>query len=122
MERCELEKVLKQQAFKHGGTREACVKVHDFMINFYKWDYEKKYGKDKMEFPESCVTTQEFLEALDVLVAAAFLQKDEVPKFWRCNPAECKFSDTDFCYGMFNLTLDTTDTNICPFFRAVSKN
>lgn len=122
MDRLELEKVLKQQAFRHGGTREACVKVQDFMINFYKWGYENKYGKDKMEFPKSCVTVEEFIDALDVLVASTFLKKDEVPKVWRCNPEKCKFSDTDFCYGMFNLTLDTTVTNVCPFCKAVDQD
>lgn len=118
MERCELDLVLKNQAFIPGGTREACVKIRDFMINFYKYKYEREHGKNTMlKFPESCVNLDEFIEAVNVLVSSSFLKKDEVPARWHCVPKLCKYADSPFCYGMFNLITETESERVCPFWH-----
>ena len=84
MNREELNSVLKNMAFKPGGTREACVKVKDFMVNFHKYNYENEQatlptGHTPLVFPESCVTLDEFIEAVNVLMASAAMKKDEIP-------------------------------------------
>lgn len=118
MNRDELNYVLKNMAFKPGGTREACVKVKDFMVNFHKYNNENgqatlPVGHAPLVFPESCVTLDEFIEAVNVLMASAALKKDEVPTRWNCD-TDCRRVSSLFCFGQFNVT--NNSTALCPFF------
>lgn len=118
MNRQELDFVLKKMAFKPGGTREACVKVREFMVNLYK--YKSDSGQVKLPaghaplvFPESCVTLDEFIEAVNVLMASAALKLDEIPTRWNCD-TDCRHVCSMFCFGQFNVT--NKEAAICPFF------
>lgn len=118
MNREELDFVLKNKAFMPGGTREACVKVKDFMMNFYKYLYDSgeitlPKGHAPLVFPESSVTLEEFIEAVNVLMASVALKKDEVPMRWNCD-SDCKHCCSLFCFGGFNVTSETA--KLCPFF------
>ena len=118
MDRKELDYVLKNLAFMPGGTREACVKVKDFMSNFLKHLYDTGQvtlppGHAPLVFPESCVTLDEFIEAVNVLMASAAMKKDEVPTRWNCD-SDCRRVSYLFCFGQFNVTKNPTA--LCPFF------
>lgn len=118
MKREELDFVLKNMAFKPGGTREACVKVNDFMGNFYKHLYENGQitlppNHAPLVFPESCVTFEEFIEAINVLMSSAAMKKDEIPTRWNCD-TDCRHVCSLFCFGQFNVTKESVA--LCPFF------
>ena len=118
MTREELDYVVKKMAFKPGGTREACVKVKDFMINFYRYMHETGQitlppGHAPLVFQESKVTLDEFIEAVNVLMASAAMKVDEVPVRWNCD-SDCRHVCSLYCFGQFNLTQESV--KMCPFF------
>ena len=107
MTREEMEKLFKSKAYLEGGTKEACVKVREFLKH-------KLRIEDKVPSTiDSCVSEEEFIEAVCALMAYAFLKPDKVPKRWYCD-MDCKRVFDIFCKGECNL--EKNSKNLCPYF------
>ena len=106
MERNELAFVLKQNQYLEGGTKEACVKVREFL--HYVTDPENQIHSEL-----SCVTADEFMEAVKTLIAFAFSQDDTIPEKWQCD-TDCHLTSNILCPGECNI--DKNSNKICPFF------
>ncbi len=102
----ELDFVLEQNEYLEGETKEACVKVKEFLN--YATSSEKQ-----IESMLSCVTAYEVVEAVKVLMAFAFLQSDTVPKHWKCD-VDCRRRSAILCPGECNVSKSAD--NMCPFF------
>lgn len=61
----------------------------------------------------SCVTSNEFMEAVKILMAFAFQQDDTIPEFWKCDN-DCHMSSYLLCPGECNIS--KTAKKMCPFF------
>lgn len=107
MKRCELDFVLKQNSYLEGGTKEACVKAKEFLSNVTVKENVIRGAKF------SAVSPEEFLDALDVLIAAAFEKEDTIPELYKCN-GDCKKISNLICPGQYNLN-EKSDKK-CPFF------
>mgnify|MGYP005815677995 FL=1 len=103
----DLNAILKQNNYQKGGTLEACVKVREFLQGSIP---EAKTVHSLF----SCVTAEEFLEAVKVLMAFASQNPDTVPKRWHCSSDCCKCSSS-FCQG--ECSLDKDSDNLCPYFQ-----
>ena len=73
MEREMLNFVLRDNHYIEGGTKEACIKVRDFL------HYAQLSG-NKIISANTCVSAEEFAEAVKTLMAAAFQQDDTIPE------------------------------------------
>lgn len=78
MERKELEFILEKNHYLEGGTKEACVKARDFIVNSIN-------PGNQLQSPLSCVKADEFIEAVKVLMAFACRQEDTIPETWKCD-------------------------------------
>lgn len=107
MQREQLNFVCKDNGYLAGGTKEACVKARDFIKNV------KNHG-NVLSSPLSCVSADEFIEAVKVLMASAFLKEDEVPKTYRCEN-DCRKVSYLLCPGECNLDKEAND--MCPFYE-----
>lgn len=108
MERKMLDYVVKKNNYLPGGTKEACVKVREFLQNA-KWD-----GNEVKTMDYSSVKAEEFVEAVNVLMASAFRKEDEIPETWYCNDDCSKLSGYISCPGKFNIKDESSEE--CPFF------
>lgn len=107
MKRNMLEFVLDSNSYVKGGTKEACVKIREFL---------KNASTDEDEFVithHSCVTSEEFVSAVKTLMAYAFQKEDEIPKMWHCDNDCCKVSNI-LCPGECNIDKDAKE--LCPYF------
>ena len=84
MKQEELEFILKSNRYLEGGTKEACIKVRDFL-------HHAKNPGNQLQSPMSCVTADEFAEAVKVLMEFAFEQEDTIPKKWK-RENDCKIN------------------------------
>lgn len=73
MERKELDFVLAHNHYLKGGTKEACVKVSDFLTHATN-------PGNQIHSALSCITADEFMEAVKTLMAFAYSQEDSVPE------------------------------------------
>lgn len=106
MKREELDFVLEHNQYLEGGTKEACVKVRDFL------QHATNPG-NQIHSALSCVTADEFMEAVKTLMAFAFQQEDTIPKRWKCDD-DCRMTSFLLCPGECNIS--KTADKICPFF------
>ena len=106
MERKELDSILAHNHYLKGGTKEACVKVRNFL------NYATNPG-NQIHSALSCVTADEFMEAVKTLMAFAYRQEDSVPERWKCD-SDCRKTSSLLCPGECNIS-KTTD-KMCPFF------
>jgi hypothetical protein len=106
MERKELDYVLSHHYYLKGGTKEACVKVRDFLSH-------ATTPGNEIHSELSCVAADEFIEAVKTLMAFAFQQDDSIPEKWKCD-SNCLMTFTIFCPGKCNIS--KTANKICPFF------
>lgn len=107
MKREELDFVLEQNQYLEGGTKEACVKVRNFL----------RYAtttEDQVHAPRSCVTAEEFVESVKILMAFAFREKDTIAEQWRCDK-DCQMVSYLLCPGECNLSIMADKK--CPFFE-----
>lgn len=106
LNRDEIEFVLSDNRYLKGGTKEACVRVRQVL---------KKSQNNCNQLHESfsSVENDEFLEAVKVLMAAAFKKEDEIPETWYCDN-DCKMVSNLLCPGECNLSNDSKKR--CPFF------
>lgn len=102
-----LEIILKQNSYLKGGTKEACVKVREFL--HYAINSDGRIKQSDL----SCVSLDEFIEATKILMAYASLQEDEIPKTWCCD-VDCKRTTEIFCPGECNINKKSGE--LCPFF------
>ena len=89
MNRKELDFVLQQNHYLEGGTKEACVKVRDFLSHATN-------PENQIHSTLSCVTTDEFMDAVKTLMSFAFPQDDTIPETWKCDNT-CLISDNYIC-------------------------
>lgn len=106
MDRKELDFVLKQNQYLEGGTKEACVKVRDFL------QHATNPG-NQIHSALSCVTADEFMEAVKTLMAFAFQEEDAIPEKWKCD-SDCHRISSLLCPGECNISKDAN--KMCPFF------
>ncbi|MBR5227427.1 MAG: hypothetical protein IKV94_02175 [Clostridia bacterium] len=106
MKRDELNFALEQNSYLKGGTKEACLKVRQFIQNSI-------YVGNRVYSTTSCVSADEFIRAVEVLMAHSYQQEDTVPDRWHCDE-DCQKASCLICPGEFNLYAKTT--KLCPFF------
>ena len=106
MNQKELELVLKQNDYLEGGTKEACIKVRDFL-------HHATNPGNQIHSALSCIKADEFMEAVQILMAFAFSQEDTVPERWNCDN-DCCMASNIVCPGECNI--DKSSNKICPFF------
>ena len=106
MKRTELDCVLKQNHYLAGGTKEACIKVRDFLSHATN-------SENQIHSAHSCVTTDEFMDAVKTLMAFTFQQDDTVAEKWKCDN-DCKKVSDILCPGECNISKNTD--KVCPFF------
>ncbi len=92
--------------YLEGGTKKACVIVRDFFRDV------KDVAK-VLQNKHSCVTANEFVDAVKALVAYAFSQEDTIPETWRCD-SDCRMTSYLLCPGECNLNKKSEKQ--CPFF------
>lgn len=97
MQREMLNFILKDSECLKGGTKEACIKVKDYLVDGYG----------------SCISDEEFIESVKVLLAFAFLEEDIVPKRWKCD-TECKMCSKLHCLGGYNVDISGEE---CPYCK-----
>ena len=106
MKRKELDFVLQQNRYLEGGTKEACVKVRDFL------SHATNPG-NQIHSSLSCVTADEFMDAVKTLMAFAFREDDTIPETWKCDN-DCHMVSNLLCPGKCNIS--KTSDKMCPFF------
>ncbi|MBR6252764.1 MAG: hypothetical protein IKR04_02880 [Clostridia bacterium] len=106
MERKEMDLVLEDFHYLKGGTREACVKAREYISHIIN-------PGNQLHAPLSCVSANEFVEAVKVLMAFAFVQNDTVPDTWKCDN-DCHRSSYFLCPGECNINKNSD--KMCPFF------
>ncbi len=106
MKQKELEFILERNEYLKGGTKEACVKVRDFLFN-------AKNPGNQLQSPLSCVNVNEFVKAVEVLMAFAFQQEDQIPETWHCNN-DCHRCNELLCPGECNISEEAE--KLCPYF------
>lgn len=106
MEKNKLDFILKKNNFLKGGTKEACIKAREF-IRY------SSISNDGISSKLSCISDEEFLKAVKVLIAFSFNKDDTIPETWSCD-SDCKRISQDICPGECNI--DKTSSKMCPYF------
>lgn len=106
MERKELDSILKQNHYLEGGTKEACIKARDFL------QHATNPG-NQIHSSLSCVTADEFVEAVKILMLFAIQQEDTIPEKLKCDDV-CRMVSSLLCPGECNIS--KTANKLCPFF------
>jgi len=106
MNRSVFDYVVVNNHYLEGGTKEACIKVREVLQNAIN-------PGNQLHAPGSCVKIDEFIEAVNVLVASAFQKDDEIPETWSCNN-DCKKVGDILCPGECNIKKDSPKQ--CSFF------
>ncbi len=102
---------LKQKKCLNGGIKEACIKVRNYTRNAVV-----KGGC--IQAPHACVLSDEFLNAVGVLLAYASDKEDVVPQRWYCDN-DCVHAPNPNCKGAANI--DKTSKNPCPYYVTEDK-
>ena len=106
MKKEELEMFFRQNEYLEGGTKEACVKTRVFLR-------DAKNPGNQLQSPSSCISANEFLEAVEVLMAFAYQQEDQIPERWRCD-SDCRYANDSLCFGECNISKEAKE--LCPYF------
>lgn len=109
MKRCDLEVVLKSNLYLDNGTKQACIKAKEFLHNVMPLSPESR----QINSPFSCVNSDEFIEAVNILIVFASSQKDQIPEAWNCD-SYCKSVNELICPG--ECGIDFSSNKRCPFF------
>lgn len=64
MKNDELDLLLKQNNYLKGGTKEACIKIREFLM-------KSTMDMVTINSPSECITSSDFVEAVRVLMASA---------------------------------------------------
>lgn len=101
MSKDEIEYVLKKNGYIKNGTKEACVRVKDYLKNIQSIE------------SKSSIDYKEFLNAINTLLAFSFRAKDTIPERWCCDN-DCIYTNFLICAGEFNT--DDKSEKICPYY------
>lgn len=107
MNQDELNFVLKWNDYSEGGTKQACVKVKEFLRH-------ASIKEQDVHSVSSCVTAEEFVKSVEILMAFAFQHEDEIPERWACD-SDCHKVSSLLCLGEFNISKDSK--KLCPYFQ-----
>lgn len=113
MQREKMDFVINKNCNK-GGVKEACYIVREYLSNCKKSEDTICTGS------HSAVSNQEFLAAVEVLLAFSWSQQmDVIPEMFFCD-VDCSRLDTDiFCPGEFQLGKNSESVlqkKLCPHF------
>lgn len=86
--------LVKYNKYLEGGTKEACIKLRQFLL-----------GPSSLD--------DSYIMAMQVLMAAAFANNDEIPTRWHCT-VDCHFAGDMLCRGEMNI--DSKSPDLCPYF------
>lgn len=81
-----------------GGIKEACVIVREYLQN-------SKVSGESISSPNSAVTTEEFIQATNILMAYAWQNRknDCIPEFWYCIDDCSNIDKCIFCPGEYQI-------------------
>ena len=102
MTKDEMQFVLKDNSYLENGTKQACVKIQDYLKNI------------KSIESSSPIDYKEFLESISTVLAFCFQHKDTIPNKWHCE-CDCRHSGSLLCPGEFNINKDSH--KLCPYYR-----
>lgn len=106
MNKQELGFILQYNRYLQGGTKEASVKVREFIKNV-------EISENEIHSNNSCVSASEFVEAVKTLMASAFRSEDQIPETWHCDN-DCRRVSDIFCIGECNINKGSP--KLCPYF------
>ena len=106
MERRELEQIIKQEDCISGGTKEACIKIREVLCN-------KMNPGNQLHAPGSCISINEFVEAVEVLLAFADDKPDTKVSMYHCEN-DCIFVGKRFCPGKMMDGISNKGMKPCP--------
>lgn len=106
MERKELDFVLAYNHYIKGGTKEACIKVREFLRCVTN-------PENQISSESDCVTAEEFVESVKTLLVFSFQQEDQIPEKWHCE-YDCRKVSDFLCPG--ECAIDDSAKKLCPFF------
>ena len=102
MTKDEIEFILKNNGYLKNGTKEACLKVKDYLKQIKSIE-----SKSSIEF-------NEFIQCISTLIAFSFRAKDTIPERWYCEN-DCRYTSSLICPGEFNL--EENSKKICPYYK-----
>ena len=102
MTKDEIHFILTDNNYLQGGTKEASIKVKDYLKNI-----ESIKSKSSIEF-------NEFIQCIGTLIAFSFQSKDTIPERWCCEN-DCRYTSSLICPGEFNL--EESSKKICPYYK-----
>ena len=110
MQRHELERIIKEEGYKPGGTKEACAKIREVL------NYKMNPG-NQLHAPESCVDIEEFLQSVSVLIAAVQTLPDMkvTDKLYHCE-SDCAYIHRGLCPGELNVGISNLGNVLCPYY------
>ena len=117
MKREKVDFTIKQNNCIPGGSKEACIKVREYLQNI-------KQTQPEITVSSSCsVSNQEFVDAVKVLMAYAWQNRENdcLPDMWYCDN-DCSNIDTCiFCPGEYQLAPKdengkSLSKKLCPYF------
>ena len=101
MTKKEIEFIIKNNSYLEKGTKQACIKVRDYL------------KKIEVIESKSSIDLDEFCNCINTLLAACFQDKDKIPSKFYCEN-DCKYSGFLLCAGEFNIDQDSD--KICPYY------
>lgn len=101
----ELDFILKDNSYLENGTKQACVKIQDYLKNIKSIESIES---------KSSIDCKDFLDAINVLLAFSFREKDTIPERWYCE-CDCRYNGCMICPGEFNT--DEKSEKICPYYK-----
>ena len=102
MTKDEIEFIVKRNNYLKDGTKEACIKVKEFIKQTKKIE------------SKSSIDYEDFLNSINTLLAFCFQAKDTIPERWYCEN-DCRFTSSMICKGEFNI--DKKSENLCPYYK-----
>ncbi len=113
MERQELEKIIKDNQCIEGGTKEACIKIREVLNN-------KMNPGNQLHAPLSCVSIEEFIDSVKVLLAFAIEQPDVKISQYYCEN-NCVYVYSTICPGEVNCGISKSGIKLCPYYTTEDK-
>ena len=101
----EIQFILTDNNYLKGGTKESAIKVKEFIKQI-----------ETIE-SNSSIDYEEFLIAINTLLAFCFESNDKIPEKWYCDN-DCVYSSSLICKGEFNI--DKKSENLCPYYKQES--
>ena len=107
MNRRDFEKKMSEYGYQKGGTKEACLKAEEVLQNIVSSYIE-------LIAPRSAVNMSEFVDAVNVLIAATKPKEDYVPTICRCEN-DCAYLYSQ-CPGRKEYVISEDSKTLCPYY------